>query len=246
MLSHIEACEGFKACFPGEYRRLFSRSSDPRLLFHEDHQSLRMALGQLEFLKSQISGAGQHKVANVSTEMVETVLRSWRPIVKPGVEEVLPSDFPLVRVPSFFGPVDHGLIGLEYDMPVDCDGCPDAVSLSSSVISENVEDVPELVYPELYLPPQLLHPTSDPRYVAAAMAAHQPRIEERSPLVTVPFPSILEAIPRNCFEGAGPMSECDRMLSSLRREASRKPEGFHIRLQEVVTQSEERFDRVLT
>lgn len=228
MLRHIEACEGFKACFPGEYRRLFSRSSEPRLLFHEDHQSLRMTLGQLEFLKSQISGAGQHKVANVSAEMVETVLRSWRPIVKPGVEEVLPSDFPLVRVPSFFGPVDHGLIGLQHDMPVDCDGCP------------------ELVYPELYLPPQLLHPTSDPRYVAAAVAAHQPRIEERSPLVTVPFPSIMEAISRSCFEEAGPVSEYDRMLSSLRREASRRPEGFHIRLQEVVTQSEERFDRVFT
>ena len=185
-----------------------------------------MTLGQLEFLKSQISGAGQYKVADVSAEMVETVLRSWRPIVKPGVEEVLPSDFPLVRVPSFFGPVDHALIGLEHDMPVDCDECPDAVSLSSSVISENVEDVPELVYPELYLPPQLLHATSDPRYMAAAMAAHQPRIEERSPLVTVPFPSILESIFQNCFEEAGPVNGYDEMLSSLKGRRAENRRAF--------------------
>ena len=220
MIRHIEACEGFKAYFPGEYRKLFSQSNNPRLSFHEDHQSLRMTLGQLEFLKSQIGEAGQYKVANVSAEMVETVLRFWRPIVKPGVEEVLPSDFPLVRVPSFFGLVDHGSIGLEYDMPTDCDKGLDAVSLNSSVISENMEDVPELGYPELYLPPQLLHPTSDPGYVAAAIAAHQPRIEGTSPLVAVPFPSILEEIPRNRFEEAAPMREYDRVLSSLGGEAT--------------------------
>jgi hypothetical protein len=199
MPSHIEACEGFKACFPGEHRRLFSRSSDARVLFHEDHQSLRMALGQLEFLKSQISGAGRHKVANVSAEMVETVLRSWRPIVKPGVEEVLPSDFPLVRVPSFFGPVDHGLIGLEYDMPVDCDRSLDTASLSSSVINENMEDVPELAYPKLYLPPQLLHPTSDPRYVAAAMAAKDRR-KVSAGRCTLPIDP--GRYPSNLFRGA--------------------------------------------
>ena len=227
MIRHIEACEGFKAYFPGEYRKLFSQSNNPRLSFDEDHQSLRMTLGQLEFLKSQIVEAGQHKVANVSAEMVETVLRFWRPIVKPGVEEVLPSDFPLVHVPSFFGPVDHGLIGLEYDMPTDCD----TVSLGSSVISENMEDVPELGYPELYLPPQLLHPTIDPGYMAAAMAVHHTRIEETSPLVAVPFPSIMEEIPRNCFEEAGPMNEHDRMLSSLGGEAASQPEGLHIRFQ---------------
>jgi len=227
MLRHIEACEGFKTYFPDEYRKLFSRSSDPRLSFHEDHRSLRMTLGQLEFLRSQIGEAGQPKVANVSAEMVETVLRSWRPIVKPGVEEVLPSDFPLVRVPSFFGPVDHDLIGLENDMRTACDKGLDAVSLSSSVISENMEDVPELAYPELYLPPQLLHPTSDPMYVAAAMAAHQPRIEETSPLVPVLFPSTLEETPRKYFEEAEPMSEYDWMLSSLGGEAASQPEGFH-------------------
>ena len=245
MLRHIEACEGFKAYFPDEYRKLFSRSSDPGLSFYEDHRSLRMTLGQLEFLRSQIGGAGQPKVANVSAEMVETVLRSWRPIVKPGVEEVLPSEFPLVRVPSFFGLVDHDLTGLENDMRTDCDKGLDAVSLSSSVTSEDMEDVPELAYPELYLPPQLLHPTSDPVYVAAAMAAHQPRIGETSPLVRVPFPSILEEIPRKYFEEAGPMNGYDWMLS-LGGEAASQPEGFHIRFQETVTQSERRFDRVFT
>jgi len=228
MIRHIEACEGFKAYFPGEYGKLLSRSNNRRLSFHEDHQSLRMTLGQLEFLKSQIGEAGQPKVANVSAEMVETVLRFWRPIVKPGVEEVLPSDFPLVHVPSFFGPVDHGLIGLEYDMPTDCDKGLDAVSLGSSVVSENMKDVPELAYPELYLPPQLLYPTSDPGYVVAAMAAHQPRIEETSPLIAVPFPSILEEIPRNCFDEAGDMSEYDRMLS-LGGETVSQPEGLHKR-----------------
>jgi len=246
MVRHIEDCEGFKAYFPGEYRKLFSRSSDPRLSFHEDHQSLGMTLGQLEFLKSQIGEAGQPKVANVSAEMVETALRSWRPIVKPGVEEVLPSDFPLVHVPSFFGPVDHDLIGLEHDMCTDYDTGLDAASLSSSVISENMEDVPELAYPELYLPPQLLHPTSDPGYVAAAMAAHQPRTEEKSPLVHLPFPSILGEIPRKYFEEAGPMSEYDRMLSSLGGEAANQPEGFHIRLRETMAHTEERFDWVFT
>lgn len=243
MLRHIEACEGFKSYFPDEYRRLFSRCSDPGLSFHEDHRSLRMTLGQLEFLKSQIGEAGQPKVANLSAEMVETVLRSWRPIVKPGVEEVLPSDFPPVRVPSFFGPVDHDLIGLENDMRTDCDKGLDAVSLSSSVINENMEDVPELAYPELYLPPQLLNPTSDPVYVAAAMAVHRPKIEETSP---VAFPSILEEIPRQYFEEVGPMSEYDWMLSLLGGEAASQPEGFHIQLQETVTQSEGRFDRVFT
>lgn len=245
MLRHIEACEGFKAYFPDEYRKLFSRSSDPRVSSHEDHRSLRMTLGQLEFLKSQIGKAGQPKVANVSTEMVETVLGSWRPIVKPGVEEVLPSEFPLVHLPSFFGPVDRDLIGLEDDdMHTDCDKDLDAISLSSSIISENMEDVPELAHPELYLPPQLLHPTSDPVYVAAAMAAHQSRMEEMTPLVPVPFPSILGEIPRKCFEEAGPMSEYGWMLSSLGGEAGSQPEGFHIRLQETATQSAGRFDRV--
>jgi len=245
MIRHIKACEGFKAYFPGEYRKLFSQSNNPRLSFHEGDESLRMTLGQLEFLKSQIGEAGQHKVANVSAEMVETVLRFWRPIVKPGVEEVLPSDFPLVRVPSFFGPINHGLIGLEYNMPTDCDKGLDAVSLGSSVVNENMEDVPELGYPELYLPPQLLYPTSDPGYVAAAMAAHQPSIEETSPLVAVPFSSVLEEIPRNCFE-AGPMHAYDRILSSFRREETNQPEGFYIRFQEAVAQGEERFDRVFT
>ena len=110
MLRHIETCEGFKAYSQGEYRKLFSRSSDPRPSFHEDHQSLRMTLGQLDFLKSQTGEAGQPKVAHMSAEMVETVLRSWCPIVKPGVEEVFPCGSPPVRAPSLFGPVDRGSI----------------------------------------------------------------------------------------------------------------------------------------
>ena len=56
----------------------------------------------------------------------------------------------------------------------------------------------------------------------------QPRIEERSPLVAVPFPSILEDTPRTCFEEHGPMGEYNRMVSSFGREAGSKPKSFHI------------------
>ena len=139
-----------------------------------------------------VGEAGQDKVANVSAEID---FHSWRPIVKPGVE-VLPSDFPLVRVPSSLGPIGHGLIGLEYDMHMDCDRSLDAVSLSSSVINENMEDVPEYAYPKLYLLPQLLHP---PRYMAAAMAAKDRR-KVAAGRCTLPIDP--GRYPSNLFRGA--------------------------------------------
>jgi len=247
MFRHIETCEGFKAYFPGEYRKLFSRPTHPRPPFDEEYQLLKMTYGQLEFLRNQFrekGEAGQRMLPNVSTDMVDAVLRSWRPIVRPGVEEVLPSDFPPVRVPSFFGLADHGLIALDYGIPINSDEGLDVAPLSSSVVSENIEDAPELVYPELYLPPQLLGPTSDPAYVAAAVAAHKPRMEEYSPLVHVPFPSVLEEIPRNCFEEAAPMSEHDWTRFLLGRDANGHTEGFHIQLQETAAHNDEGFDRV--
>jgi hypothetical protein len=246
MLRHIETCDGFKTYFPGVYRKLFSGSSNPKPPLNEVYHLLKMTSGQLDFLKKQFGKEGEasmHKLANVSTETVEAVLHSWRPIVKPGVEEVLLSDFPPACIPSFLGAIDHGSIEVEHSMFMDdrVEGF-NMVPLNSSVVSEN-EDAPESVYPELYLPPQLLHPTSDPAYVAAAVAAHEPRVEETSPLVPEPFPSILEEIPWNCFEEAAvPMSEYEWTLFSLGGEANNQAEGFHIQIHEKVAQNDEYFD----
>jgi hypothetical protein len=224
MLCHIETCEGYKTYFPREYRKQFSRSSNPKPPLKEVHHLLfQMTFGQLELLKSQFGEeceAGQRGLANISAETVEAVLHSWRPIVNPDVEEVLPSDFPPVRIPSFFGLIDHRSIELEYGMFMDgCDEDFGIVSLSSPAASESMEDVVELAYPELYLPPELLHPTSDPAYIAAAVAAHEPGVEQISPLIPIPFPSIMEEIPWDCIEGVStPMNEYEWIFLSLRGE----------------------------
>src|SRR6266850_2545214 len=99
MLCHIETCEGFKTYFPREHTKLLSRSSNPKPPLKEANHFLKMTFGQLELLKNlfgEEGEAGQRRLAGVSAETVEAVLHSWRPIVKPDVEEVLPSDFPPV------------------------------------------------------------------------------------------------------------------------------------------------------
>jgi hypothetical protein len=195
MLCHIETCEGFKTYFPREHGKLFSSPSNPKPPLKEAHHLLNMTFGQLELLKNlfgEEGQAGQRRLVGVSAETVETVLHSWRPIVKPDVEEVLPSDFPPLRIPSFFGLIDH-----------------------RPIVSENTEDALDLAYPELYLPPELLQSTSDPAYIAAAAAAHESRVDQTSPLIPIPFPSILEEIPWDCFEeAAAPMNEYEWMFSS--------------------------------
>jgi hypothetical protein len=207
MLYHIETCEGFKTYFPREHEKLFS--SDPKPPLKEARHLLNVTFGQLELLKNlfgEEGEAGQGSLAGVSAEMVEAVLHSWRPIVKPDVEEVLPSEFPPVRIPSFFGLIDR-----------------------RSEVRENTEDVLEVVYPELYLPPELLHPTTDPAYIAAAVAAHTQIVDQTSPLIPIPFPSIQEEIPWDCFqETAAPMNTYESMFLSLGGNA--QAEEFHIQL----------------
>jgi hypothetical protein len=67
MLHHIETCEGFKTCFPGDHKKLFSGSSNSKVLLNEVYHLLKMTFRQLRFLKGE---AGQHKLTNVSAETV--------------------------------------------------------------------------------------------------------------------------------------------------------------------------------
>jgi len=66
----------------------------------------------------------------------------------------------------------------------------DAPTPPSSSVRTPTPTLPESSYPELYLPPHLLHPTCDPSYLAAAKAAHAPQIDTISPLLNVPISSL--------------------------------------------------------
>ncbi|KAH9954235.1 hypothetical protein BC827DRAFT_69571 [Russula dissimulans] len=227
MWRHIEICKGFKNCFPGEHRNLSPQSRDSRPGLDEKCQVLKMTFGQLESLTAQFLRK-QQKLADVSPEALEAILHSWRPIVKPGVEAVPLTEFPPFRMPSCFGPANHDLAGLgraflDYARS-------NTTSHSTPVPSEDMQDAPQSGYPELYLPPELLHPMSDPAYVAAAVAAHLPRTEEASPLLGVPFPSFLAEIPRTCFEDAELMDAYDFLPVDTRGK------GFHVQIQEMATQ----------
>ena len=69
---------------------------------------------------------------------------------------------------------------------------------------------PEPMYPELYLPPHLLPPTCDEAYLAAAIAAHAPQVDDFSPLLGMPITSLLAEIPRDCsIPHPGAVSEYD-------------------------------------
>ncbi|KAI9509453.1 hypothetical protein F5148DRAFT_1187467 [Russula earlei] len=223
----------FQECFPGEY--MFPRSSDPKPTLDE-YRFLKMTFGQLEFLRNQLPRKA------LTPEMVEGILHSWRPIVRPGVEQVLLSEFPPVRMPSSFGSANHDSAELGHGgMLRYCDAHLNTNSLSATVVDEHMEDEPDLVYPELYLPPRLLSQTGDPAYIAAAVAAHEPMMEEEtSPLVHVPFPP---DTPQTCLEGAVPMDECDLGLFTPGEEVNCRWQGFHAQLQEmVVARSNQYFD----
>jgi len=185
-----------------------------------------MTSGQLESLKNQFPG-GQKKLANASPEALEAILHSWCPIVKPSVEVVLPTEFPPFRMPSCFSPANRDLTGLgRAFLSVDC-ARSNMTSRSTTVSSEGMQDAPWSGYPELYLPPELLHPMSDPAYVAAAVAAHQPRAEEPSPLIEIPFPPFPAEIPRTCLEDAEPMDTYDFAPFLPGEDVDTRGPGFH-------------------
>jgi hypothetical protein len=200
MLRHVKNCDGYKSHFPDEYKKLFPRPSDPRPPLDEKHRFLKMTYGQLTFLKARLSemaNTGGHRLADASAEMVQAILYSWRPLLRLGVEEVLPSEFPPVCMPSYFSPADHDFAKAEYGVSLSHHANVKIASFGAPFVKEEIQDEPRLVYPELYLPPHLLNPTSDPAYFAAAVAVHMPRSEEKefSPLVYAPFPSYPAAIP---------------------------------------------------
>ncbi|KAI0296122.1 hypothetical protein B0F90DRAFT_1820137 [Multifurca ochricompacta] len=197
ILRHIKICKSFQTYFPDEHRKLFPSPKDPRLRPDHEYKLLKMTFGQLEFLTEQLekkAKVGEHGVINTSVARVKRILQSWRPITRCDAESVPPSDFPPFRMPQYFVAVGacvrdeserDGSAG--YDADLDTNP-PSTVRALLPLGDEDTQDMRQLVYPELYLPPHLLHPTCGPKYVAAAVTAHTPPVEF-SPLLNVPLSS---------------------------------------------------------
>ena len=146
-----------------------------------------MTFGQLEFLRAQLSQKRKSrkcKPAKMTAAKVEKILDSWHPIVEPGVEEICSSDFPPVSIPRYLTTVTTDRKAEpECDEEVDEElALTSSISFSvplpviKEVVLRDEEPEMELEYdePELYLPPHLLPPTTDPAVLAAARAAHAP------------------------------------------------------------------------
>ena len=229
MLRHLEICKPFRALFPDEYRRLFPGPYELKPRSDNEYKLLKMTLGQLVFLSAKLGKERKGKnytLVRMSTDTIRTVLDSWRPFSKPGVEVIHPPDFPPLRIPQYFYSAtttedEHGGETSGYDGDFDT-GLSSNSSASSpirmplAIAGEEMQQEtptptsslsslptptspPEPIYPELYLPPHLLPPTCDPLYLKAAIAAHAPEIDLFSPLLNVPISSLSAAegvIPR--------------------------------------------------
>jgi hypothetical protein len=190
MLRHIKTCEGFQTHFPDEHGKLFPFSGIQMSPFEKGYRVLKMTFGQQEFLRAQLSQkrkSRKRKPAKMTAAKVEKILDSWHPIVEPGVEEICPSDFPPVSIPRYF--TNTTTVAEDRKDEPECDEKVDEELAPTSSISFSVpppvitqvihwheESEMEFEYdePELYLPPHLLPPTTDPAFLAAAMAAHAP------------------------------------------------------------------------
>jgi hypothetical protein len=244
MLRHIESCKGFQTQFPDERGELFSFSSNLTTSLGEGYRVLKMTFGQLQFLRARLGKKRKSrkcKPAKITVAKVEKILHSWHPIVKPGVEEVWPSDFPPVRIPRYFTAGDS-MTELEYDASAEDDGdlglgpnSSASFSIYRPAIMENTQDKPELAYPELYLPPHLLPPTTEPAYLAAAVAAHAPAID------TVTVPPLLDEyllFPQP-EAGVGQVDDPVSMglMPSPVGDANTRPQDFQFTLQDTLGQS---------
>lgn len=240
MLRHLEICRHFQALFPDEHRKLFPRAHDPKPPADHEYKILKMSLGQLEFLSAKLGKECRGKkrtFVSMSADAIRMVLRSWRPLSKPGANVVPPCDFPPVRMPQYFCAtgVERAATEDERGEPSGYDADLDTSSSSSSntpspirtplaIADEDMQQdaptplssslftptpSPEPFYPELYLPPHLLPPTCDVSYLAAAIAAHAPEIDAFSPLLAVPITSLSAEIPRDCSVSHVAISEYD-------------------------------------
>jgi hypothetical protein len=248
MLRHIKTCKGFQTHFPDERGELVPCSSNqtPSL---DEYRVLKMTFGQLELLRTQLGQermTGNHKLTKITADNVQGILHSWHPIVKPGVEEVPPSDFPPVRIPRYLTAITgDSNAELEYDES-DYDGdldflnSPLFTSAPPPVIMEDTQDDPELEYPysepELYLPPHLLPPTTEPAYLAAATAAHAPAIEAASSLLDelLSFP---QAEAEVHHLGDAPSIPGLGLTPSPEGNENNLPQGLHSMLQDTFAQS---------
>jgi hypothetical protein len=240
MLRHIESCKGFQTQFPDERGELFSFSSNLTTSLEEGYRVLKMTFGQLQYLSAQLGKkrkSRKRKPSKITVAKVEKILCSWHPIVKPGVEEVWPSDFPPVRIPRYFT-AGGSKTELEYDVSAECDGAlgPNSsasFSIYRRAIMGNAQDKAELAYPELYLPPHLLPPTTDPAYLAAAVAAHAPSINSAPPLLDeyLLFPQPEAAV----AQLNDPVSM--GLMPSPAGDANSHPQNFQSTLQDTLAQS---------